>query len=76
MYWLQKKLQELGYYTGTVTGGYYSGTASAVKAYQKANKISATGVADERTLESIYADVLAANTPTPVPNPTPAPTWE
>ena len=76
VYWLQKKLQELGYYTGTVTGGYYSGTASAVKAYQKANKISATGVADERTLESIYADVLAANTPTPVPNPTPAPTWE
>lgn len=76
VYWLQKKLQELGYYTGTVTGGYYSGTASAVKAYQKANKISATGVADERTLESIYADVLAANTPTPVPNPTPAPTGE
>ena len=76
VYWLQKKLQELGYYTGTVTGGYYSGTASAVKAYQKANKISTTGVADERTLESIYADVLAANTPTPVPNPTPAPTGE
>ena len=76
VYWLQKKLQELGYYTGTVTGGYYSGTASAVKAYQKANKISATGVADERTLESIYADVLAANTPTLVPNPTPAPTGE
>lgn len=74
VYWLQMKLKELGYYTGTVTGGYYSGTEKAVKAYQKANKISATGTADERTLESVYADVLAVNTPTPEPTPTVSPT--
>lgn len=76
VYWLQMKLTELGYYTGTVTGGYYSGTEKAVKAYQKANKISATGTADERTLESIYADVLAANTPTPEPTVSPTPAAE
>ena len=74
VYWLQMKLKELGYYTGTVTGGYYSGTEKAVKAYQKDHKISGSGVANVRTLEAIYADVLAANTPTPEPTFTPEPT--
>ncbi len=70
VYWLQRKLQELGYYTGTVTGGYYGGTAAAVKAFQKANKIYPTGTADVKTLEAIYADVLQAHAtpePTAVP---------
>ena len=58
MYWLQCRLKELGYYTGTITGGYYSGTQKAVKAFQKANGIYATGTADVETLEAIYADVL------------------
>ena len=71
VYWLQMKLQELGYYTGTVTGGYYSGTENAVKAFQKDHKISQTGKADVRTLEAIYADEIEANaTPTPSPEPT------
>jgi len=71
VYWLQMKLTELGYYTGTVTGGYYSGTEKAVKAFQKDHKISATGKADVRTLEAIYAEEIEANaTPTPSPEPT------
>ena len=68
VYWLQRKLQELGYYTGTVTGGYYSGTAKAVEAYQRANGIYPDGIAGEKTLAALYADVL----PTPTPEPTPA----
>ena len=70
------KLKELGFYTGTVTGSYYSGTFEAVKAYQKANGIYPSGNADENTLEKLYADILAVNTPTPEPTETPAPTEE
>ena len=69
VYWLQMKLKELGYYTGTVTGSYYSGTRNAVRKFQKDNGISQNGEANVRTLEAIYADILAANTPTPEPTP-------
>ena len=65
VYWLQMKLMELGYYTGTVTGGYYGGTASAVKAYRKDHGLGSSNEASVRTLETLYADVL--NTPTPEP---------
>jgi len=58
VYWLQMKLKELGYYTGTVTGTYYSGTKSAVKKFQKDAGIYQSGEADVKTLEALYADVL------------------
>ena len=74
VYWLQMKLKELGYYNGTVTGGYYGGTVNAVKAYQKDNGLSADGVAGSKTQNVLYADVLATPTPVPSPTPTPAPT--
>lgn len=83
VYWLQMRLKELGYYNGAVTGGFYSGTKKAVKAYQKDHKIYATGIADEKTLKSIYDNVVEeeaviVSTPipadqTPVPTLTPAP---
>ena len=46
-----------------------------MKAYQKDHKISTTGTADERTLESIYGDVLSTEQPAaePVSTPQPAP---
>lgn len=62
------KLAELGYYTGTVTGTYLSGTQNAVKAFQRANGIYADGKAGERTLTLLYAPVLTS--PTPVPTDT------
>lgn len=65
VYWLQRKLQELGYYQGTVTGEYWSGTAAAVKAYQKDHGMKADGVAIQKTLEALYADALPAETPQP-----------
>ena len=72
VYWLQMKLKELGYYTGTVTGGFYSGTESAVKAFQRANGMYASGKADKAMLEVLYADVLSTPEPQPTPEPTPA----
>ena len=71
VWYLQSKLKELGYYTGTVTGTYLNGTVSAVKAFQKANGLSADGVATIKTLEALYAQEMA----TPVPE-TPTPTME
>ena len=72
MNWLQCKLKELGYYNGTITGGYYGGTIEAVKAFQRDNGLSVDGKAGKETLTRLYADVLA--TPSPEPSPTAAPT--
>lgn len=57
---LQKKLKELGYYTGSVDGKYGSGTQSAVKAFQKKNGLSADGVAGSKTLAKLDASPAAA----------------
>lgn len=51
VYWLQQRLQELGFYQGTVTGQYREGTKAAVRAFQKDNKLSQSGNADQKTLE-------------------------
>ena len=61
-----------------MTGGYYSGTAKAVKAYQKDNGIYPSGEATVETQESLFAEALAKSTPTPEPTPeaTPLPTAE
>ncbi|MBE5768696.1 MAG: hypothetical protein E7333_03785 [Clostridiales bacterium] len=65
VYWLQSKLKEEGYYTGTVTGTYLDGTVKAVKAFQKANGLSVTGTANVQTLELLYADELSLLSPAP-----------
>lgn len=72
VYWLQCRLASLGYYHGTITGGYYGGTVEAIKAYQRDNGLSVDGKAGKETLSHLYADVLA--TPSPVPSPSVAPT--
>ncbi len=81
VFWLQKKLTELGYYTGKISGKYLSGTAAAVKAFQQANGLRADGKASVQTLEMLYAAELAplaAPTPLPTaePEPEPIPTPE
>ena len=75
VYWLQSKLKEWGYYTGTVTGTYLDGTSKAVMAFQKENGIRADGTASKYTLEKIYERVIEENsTPEPTLVPTPIPT--
>ncbi len=75
VYWLQMKLKEMGYYAGTVTGGYYGGTQKAVKAFQKDSGLTADGVAGTKTQTVLYQEVLPTATPAPSPAsiPTPAP---
>lgn len=69
---LQEKLKELGYYSGNITANYQEGTVAAVKDFQKACGMEASGVADVKTQEKLYAlAVRPTPTPSPVPSPTP-----
>ena len=72
VYWVQMRLKELGYYTGTVTGEYRGGTQNAIKKYQRDKGLQADGIAGTNTLSYLYND--AKNQPTPTPPPTPTPT--
>lgn len=69
---LQTKLKSLGYYTGTVDGSYGEGTKNAVKAFQKANGLTADGKAGAATLNLLYSgkaktasQARVTNTPRP-----------
>lgn len=73
VFWLQNKLKDLGYYSGTVTGTYLDGTKAAVKAFQKDHKLSANGSADKKTLQTLYDLTIASTTPSPTAIPTDPP---
>lgn len=51
---LQTRLTELKYYYDDITGFYGDLTESAVKQFQKDNKIKATGIADKTTQAKIF----------------------
>ena len=79
---VEERLQELGYYTGVI-GTYYNTTVyNAVKAFQKANGLTADGIAGTNTYKKLFSNnAIPATTATPVasatptPTATPAPTW-
>ena len=50
---IQTRLKSWGYFSGEVTGYYGSQTTEAVKRFQQKHGLSATGVADRKTLELI-----------------------
>ena len=52
---LQARLMELGYYAGGVDGLYGATTAEAVKAFQRANGLSADGQAGTQTQSRLYS---------------------
>lgn len=72
---LQKRLKELGYYTGSVDGDFGAATDKAVKAFQKMNGLSADGKVGNKTSELLYSSkaIKAGGTPTPKKNATPTP---
>lgn len=73
----QRRLAELGYYTGGIDGQYGPGTASAVKQFQAQHGLDADGkigIATSALLFSAEAQPIITAPPTPVPTATPLPT--
>ncbi len=69
---MQERLAELGYFNYTVTGGYYSITADAVAAFQRAHGLPVNRkLASEETLRALFASATPDPTPTPTPTSTP-----
>ncbi|MBR1409305.1 MAG: peptidoglycan-binding protein [Clostridia bacterium] len=50
---LQQNLKTLGYYSGSVTGNYGNLTKEAVASFQRANGLSADGIAGSKTLSAV-----------------------
>lgn len=71
VYWLQKKLTELGYYHGKCSGTYLAGTQDAVKAFQADQGLRTSGTATVETLTLLYWQELATPAPTDAPAATP-----
>lgn len=57
---LQKKLRDLGYLKENATGYYGSATKKAVTAFQKANRLSADGIAGNLTQNMLYNGGVAS----------------
>ncbi|MBQ9253020.1 MAG: peptidoglycan-binding protein [Clostridia bacterium] len=72
VFWVQTRLAELGFYTGYVGGKMLNGTVNAVKSFQKANGIYASGEVDQKTLDAMMAQPEPAETPVPESTPLPA----
>ncbi len=67
---LQQRLIQLGYLSGKADGNFGSGTAAALKAFQKSNGLNQDGVAGPTTLSKLYS---TSASPSPTAAPTPAP---
>ncbi len=73
---VQRKLKELGYYTGSIDGDFGEATEKAVKAFQKANGLSPDGKVGEKTLKKLNdknAKTAKQANATPTPKKTNAP---
>lgn len=75
VYMLQMRLRELGYYSGSVTGGYYGGTIAAVEAFQRDHGLSVDGAAGKQTQSLLFSSAVDP-TPEPIPEPTCTPSAE
>ena len=63
VYVLQRRLTQLGYYTGSCSSNYGELTRQAVEAFQQANGLEATGIADAATWAALYTGAAAAVRP-------------
>lgn len=71
---LQKRLKDLRYYTGSVDGDFGKGTETALKEFQRRNKLTADGIAGPATLKRLNSSNALPPTPKPTAKPTAKPT--
>jgi len=64
VFMLQMRLRELGYYNGTITGGYYGGTIKAVEDFQRDHGLTVDGAAGQQTQSLLFSSAVD---PTPLP---------
>lgn len=57
---VQSRLQELGYYTGSLDGNYGSGTMAAVEAFQGRNGLKQDGIAGSGTFGKLFSTSAVA----------------
>ena len=72
VYWVQRRLAELGYYTGKCSGKFLAGTKKAVKAFQRASGVYPSGQVNQNTID-LLAQAMPDPTPTPGPELIPEP---
>lgn len=74
---VQARLQELGYYAGSIDGVYGSGTTEAVRFFQARNSLTVDGKVGPNTANVMYSGAAipayAGDASTPTPTPTPEP---
>ena len=66
---MQRRLQELGYYEGSIDGDFGGGTEEAVRLFQSQNGLDVDGVAAKQTFALLYSDSAKQVTITPTPDP-------
>ena len=60
VYVLQKRLSRMGYFHGNCSGSFGEQTRMAVEAFQQANELDVTGVADTATWAAIYSSAAVS----------------
>ena len=57
---LQRRLKQLGYYTGSVDGDFGDATEKALRAFQDRNNLLVDGIAGNKTLTKLYSGTAVA----------------
>lgn len=73
---VQRRLTELGYYEGNISGNFLGHTRNAVKAFQQQNALEVDGIIGEQTWNILFNDPdvrSAYDIAKPTPEPTPIP---
>lgn len=62
VWWLQNLLYTLGYYRGTISGGYYGGTGAAIRAFQQDQGLPGDGICGVQTWGVLLQAMHSAGT--------------